>query len=109
MDLQKTVCALEALCGQHVQVEVWGIDKGGAPIAFLDGELRRMGEIEHSPAFADIVGESAEIFLIGDGHVSVGPDRFISAKPMPNSRGWFELRTRDVTLRIGPRRVPWAD
>ena len=114
MDFDESVRALDALAGEPVEAEIWGV-ADGAPVARLSGELRHhvsyFDPDEQDATLRDALesAEICEVFVIGDAQFDLWPSRFIDGEPMPNTRGWLEFRTKDAVLRIGPKRRPWID
>ena len=113
MDFHDTVAAVEGMLGDDVEVEVWGREEDPSYVAVLAGVLSRVSGAADPlpPVAAAALGEAiaAETFRVGEDRgntMSLWPDRFISAEWIEPPRR-LEVRTKDGTLRIGPRSVPW--
>ena len=50
MDFEAAVHAIAALAGERVEAEIWGLEDGSAPVAFLSGVLRAY-LVRQGPAF----------------------------------------------------------
>jgi hypothetical protein len=112
MHFHEAVAAVEAMVGDDVEVEIWGLDDDAAYVGALAGVLSRVsgaGDPLPPVSAAALRGASrAETFRIGEDWanvVSLWPERFISAEWIEAPRR-LEFRTKDATLRIGPRSLP---
>jgi hypothetical protein len=109
VDFGECVREIEALAGTFVRVQLWGPGKDARTIGLFDGVLARMGDVELPADFpADAIGETAVLFVIGDGTLDLWPSRFVDCKH-GDREGWLDIRTSDVGIEIGPKRPAWSD
>lgn len=112
MNFDECVTEIEALSGELVKVEIRG---RGSPstVAEFWGTLGRVGDPELPPELAEQIAlataQRAVMFLVGDGVLDLWPSRFLSASPIEHRLGWFEVRTKDARILVGPKRPAWFD
>jgi hypothetical protein len=96
-----------------VNVVIRGPGSDATEVAEFSGDLSRMGDVEFSREMAEILEsalvERAVTFIVGDSTFELLSSRFVSSKPLEYRSEWLEVRTRDATIWIGPKRPAWSD